>query len=278
MGGGTGCGIEFFDDAGAFSEEADAFGIINGNRSGNILQGDMPDPLSRLVANIQARVRSSAMSGISGIDESRTDAKESGSRNSGGGGVDNGEGPGYGGRNCPNVQMEDCKRLYKSMRDIERECYELQKNINAWKRLNIGELVDLSSNSMQSFSEFSFNPSHCAHCGNAVTLQFLKLILSIFNLDRKDFHFPVSKKFVQCLIIEAKGMSLELLNLKRDSVLTLVTKSKIGASLILDELKLRLSATMDVTSAEILGSILEQKFDSADEYATLAMEILSRID
>ena len=37
--------------------DGEMLGIINSSAEGNILHMDMPDPLSRLVANIQARVR-----------------------------------------------------------------------------------------------------------------------------------------------------------------------------------------------------------------------------
>ena len=46
------------------------------------------------------------------------------------------------------VKFEDCKRLHQSMREAERECYDLQKNVNAWKCLNRGKLVDYLSRNM----------------------------------------------------------------------------------------------------------------------------------
>lgn len=269
--GGAGSSIEFFDDSGVFGDDGDVFGIINGSRGSSLLQGDMPDPLSRLVANIQARVRSSAMTSIGGgIDEPTMESKTSGSGGSGG---DGGSG---GGQKSSHTQMEDCSRLHQNMRDAERECYELQRNIGAWKRLNSGELVESSPVTPRSSS--SFMPSYCSRCADSVTLQFLKLIMSILSKERNDFAFPVSKNFVHSLFMEPKGMSKDLQKLKRLAIVTLVVRSKQGAILVLNELQVRLRAIRDVTSAEILGDILEKEFELGDEYAALAMEVLSQVD
>lgn len=73
---GAGSGIEFFDDAtGELGDvdSGDIFGIISSgaipNGAGGMLQLDMQDPFSRLVANIQARVnRSSSSTVLNGLD------------------------------------------------------------------------------------------------------------------------------------------------------------------------------------------------------------------
>jgi hypothetical protein len=56
----------------------------------------------------------------------------------------------------------------------------------------------------------------------------------------------------------------------------IATKSQDGAKLVLAELRKRLSATHDITSAEILGKIMEvEGFSMSEEYSKLAMEVLA---
>lgn len=269
--GGAGGNIEFFDDPGALGDEGDIFGIINESGANSLLQVDMPDPLSRLVANIQARVRSSAINSIGNEGLVGTgEAKSSGSGDGGNSGSATAQ-------KTPQTLMEDCKKLHQNMREAERECYELQRTIFAWNRLDRGELV-VPPGDPHSDSYSSFMPTHCSCCAHSVALQLLGLIMGIIGTDKESFEFPVTNKFIRALFDEPKGIDPELQKLKRLAIVSLVVKSKKGASLVLEVLTLRLRATRDIACAEILGLILEKEFDLADKYVTLAMDVLSQAD
>ena len=274
---GTSGSLGFFDDSCVFGDDGDVFGIINGSQSGTISQGDIPHPLSRLVANIQARVRSSTMANIvGGSDETTNEVRSSDS--DGGGEAGNGKSVSSGSQKSSHVQIEDCKRLHLNMREFEREYHELQKNIDAWNDLNTGQLVESKSVFIQKSSVLPFVPTFCSSCSDSVALTLLVLIMRICEVKRDNFEFPVNKKFIQALLNEPWGMRTDLKKLKRLAIVRFVTKSNKAAHIVLNQLEKRLKATNDVMSAEILGAILEHEFDISDEYATLAMEVLSEVD
>jgi len=270
--GGSGGGIEIFDDSGVFGDDGDVFGIINGSRSGNMLQRDMSDPISRLVATIQSRARSSAMTSIGGGIDEPSDAKHAGDGGNTGGATSSSN------SKSSNSKLDDLKRAHQNMREAERECYELQKNIVAWQRLNRGKIVELPRSNSMVLHSISFVPTHCSLCADPVTIQLLNILLAVLRLERNDFDFPVSKSLVQALMNESQGMSNDLRQLKRTAIVTLVERSHHGASQVLSELQSRLTATKDVASAEILGAILEKEFDIVNEYTNLAMTVLSHAE
>jgi len=263
--GNTGGSIEFFDDGALCDSEGDMFGIYNAG-SGSILHGDLPDPLSRLVANIQARVRSSVGGGGGGGggNDNGGDGKKSG-------GSSGSSGEGGSSQQSPQAQMEECDRLHQQMREAERECFELQKTVNAWNRLNRDSLAHCET----TISTSSFIPTSCSACAGKITLHYLVLAMAILNAGSEDVDGAVTEDFIQCLFEEPQGLSGELNKLKRLAIVTVAVQSNTGARLILAELRTRLGATRDVASAEILGTLLEKDFSLSDDYAKLAIEVMS---
>ena len=261
---GAGSGsLEFFDEA-----EGDMFGIMNASGDSGVLNPDMPDPLSRLVANIQARVRSS---GGAGADDSR----HSGGSGGGGGGSGDGDSSGNGGRrnDSPHAQTEECDKMHQQMREAEKESSELLRTINAWNCLNSDSLADHGSVSRQ-LGPPSFIPTTCASCSGAVTFHLLVLVMAVFRIDMKSAEHAFTREFIYALFDEQFTLNHKLHDLKRFSI-TQVVKSKIGAKLVFNELQTRLRATQDIASAEILGKLIEKDFPMVEEYVQLAMEVLS---
>jgi hypothetical protein len=70
----------------------------------------------------------------------------------------------------------------------------------------------------------------------------------------------------------------DLNNLKRQVIVTLACTTELGSKIILSELKLRLNAVQDVTSAEILGTLIQLDFPSRDKFVELADTVLGNIN
>jgi hypothetical protein len=241
---GRGLAIDHLD------EEHDLIGLLEG---GSVL--DSSEPLSRVIASVQSRRRTD--SGISGTQSRHVDEGGSGA-------------PSRKGESWKEV-LEDCQRLHMLMREAERETYELSRRVQAWKRLDNGELAETNALITE---PVSYSPSHCSACGAAVALQLLVLWMRLFLARPSDVY--VDRDFLNLLLEEVPGVSKGLSDCKRQVVREIATKSHEGARLVLAELRKRLSATNDNTSAEILGKIMEvEGFCMSEEYSKLAMEVLT---
>mmetsp|Transcript_17243 Transcript_17243/g.21173 ORF Transcript_17243/g.21173 Transcript_17243/m.21173 type:complete len:1691 (+) Transcript_17243:685-5757(+) len=267
LGGG---GVELFDDGSV--DDGDIFG--DGIGGGGLLHGDMRDPLTRLVANIQARVRSS--NAIS-IGSTGTDSNGDASKKSGRGRNADAGGDGHSNANdrtrlqpSPRAQLDECDRLYHQMREAERECHELQRTVHAWNRLNRDALASFSSSAPPA----NFVPTSCAACACQITLHYLVCAMGILRAGTFDIDYAVARDFVSALFEYNRSMTGELCNLKRLAIVTFAVNYEIGARLILKELGKRLRAVRDVESAEILGTLLEKKFGIVDEFVDLAVEVM----
>ena len=265
-GGNSGGSFEFFDET-----EGDMLNIINASGEGNVLQLDMPEPLSRLVANIQARVRNSASGASAGRNEAGTDGRRGGSagNNDDGGNIDT---ESQKNDQSPQSHLDDCEKLQQQLREAERDCSDLQRKIISWKRLNRDALTDFGEPIVT--AQLSYAPITCSSCSQVVTFHLLALAMALFQANIEDSEKGLSKEFIWCLFEEPKGMTPDFFDVKRLAIITIATKSKIGAKLIFDELRSRLDSTRDVASAEILGKLLEKEFSMVNEYTQLAVDIL----
>jgi hypothetical protein len=232
-------------------EEHDLIGLLE---SGSGL--DASEPLSRVIASVQSR--------------RRAETERAGNQSRRGQ-----ESTGAGLRSKKNESakevLADCQRLHMLMREAEREGYELRRRIDAWKRLDGGSLAEIGSITMD---QVTYVSSHCSVCGTTVALQLLILWLRLFLARPSDV--CVDRDFLTVLLEEIPTAGKALSDCKRQVVREIATKSKDGAKLVLSELRKRLKATNDITSAEILGKIMEvEGFSMAEEYSKLAMEVLA---
>jgi len=259
----AGSSFEVFDES-----DGDMLGIINSSAEGNILQMDMPDPLSRLVANIQARVR-----GNTGRSEESEVIGES--KHSICPGDDGNEGNTEAriDEDSTKKSSEEYDKLYQQMREAERDCYEVQRKIIAWKRLNKDALAD--------FGSFFIGPSRnyvpvlCSKCSAVVTRNILSLVMTVFGANMKESEDSLTEEFVSFLFEEPPDLDTDLLHLKRAAIVTIAIYSECGARMVLFELKSRLQGSRDVASAEILGALLEKNFTSAPSFEQLAIDTLN---
>ena len=254
--GGSG-GIEFFEDGPMGENEGDIFGVINS-------VDNMPDSLSRLVANIQAKVRSNSSGPSGGNDSSNYERRAASS----GAGTKSGDGHTS---KTGQVDLEECNKLYQQFREAERESFELHRTVNAWNRLNRNALVDMGS--MHS----SFVPSLCSTCCDPVTVHLLMLVFELFEIEGVASEIEVTQDFVRSLFYEGSRLSPELQRLKRNTIITLVQSSNEGAKLVLNELSRRLTVARDDVSAEILGALLGKSFSLSEEYLKLAIEVMGSL-
>lgn len=268
-------GLESLDIADLLNALSSSGG--GGNTSSNI------DTLSRIVTNVHARTRdggssSTSRAASSGEGEVGASGDKSDKQNK-----------------SKLTPADERNRLYIQMREAERECYELNRRINAWTRLNEDRLKGtLSTPSTQSYyvsgdnnnSSNVFLPSTCSNCSLQITYDLLSLLHSIYSFtNNAQWEHTVTKNLIQLLLKESELTSIggissspkhrELKDLKRHVLITLACTSGVGSKIILAELRSRLISVHDVTSAEVLGMLLELDFPFVDEYIELAMSTLS---
>mmetsp|Transcript_30727 Transcript_30727/g.53346 ORF Transcript_30727/g.53346 Transcript_30727/m.53346 type:complete len:394 (+) Transcript_30727:4783-5964(+) len=220
------------------------------------------DPLSRIVANIHARARDEGRSSRAGAS-------------------------GAGGRPATSASRKDDKsklspseerhRLYTQMREAERECYELNRRIDAWNRLNKDCLAGFSPPTPLSAKPFAFMPSTCSACSMQVTYQILSLLHVVYTANISQSEHTVTSDLIKTLLKESDILTPRLKDLKRRVIITLASTSDVASSMILAELQSRLAAVQDVTSAEILGKLVQLDFPSVNDYIELAMETLTNM-
>jgi len=226
-----------------------------GSGPGGLDSADASDLLNALSANINARTR----------DESGTGATTGGS--------------GDGGKNDDKTKLtpaEERNRLYSQMREAERECYELNRRIDAWNRLNNDCLT--GSNAP---TTVQFMPSTCFTCSSALAYQILLLLCSVYATANAQFECTITSHLIKILFKESVGANpkmKDLNNLQRQVIVTLAsTKFVELADTVLEELKLRLNAVQDVTSAEILGTLIQLDFPSRNKFVELADTVLEEL-
>jgi len=174
------------------------------------------------------------------------------------------------------AEVEDCQKMLILLCEAWKESYELRRKIDAWKCLNSGALVRFSSFDFSKERSLSFSPSHCSVCGGSVAVQMLVLWLKLFLVAPTEVYVGV--EFFEILFQEdfSSGQFKGLQGIKRQVIISIATTSRNGAKMVLAELRKRLTTSRDMNCADILGKIMEIKgFDMVDEYAELAMNILS---
>lgn len=242
---GRGLAIDHMED------ENNILGLLEG---GSDL--DSPDPLSRAMA---ARRRGDlGSSGQGGNSNQRT-----------------GEGASSGllqkKKETGKEAMEEFQRLNLLMREADRESYELNRRLQAWNRLNSGSITYTGTDAI---ADTNFTPSHCSNCAVTVAHQLLLLWLRLFQSRPSDM--DIDREFLCTLLEDVPGVGKGFVECKRLVVREIATKSDAGAKLVLVELRKRLTATRDVTCAEILGKIMEvDDFSMSEDYSKLAMDVLA---
>lgn len=169
---------------------------------------------------------------------------------------------------------DDCQKLLVLMREASRECYELERRIDAWNGLESGRLVE--STSLEAIGDgFSFAPCECSVCSPTVALQLLMLWWNLFLVSPATVE--IDDAMLDALLEDIPGQSSGLGDCKKRVAVSIATNSERGAQLALEKLKRRLgSYHQDKTCAEVLGQILEaDNFSMKDEYSQFAVDILS---
>lgn len=230
-----GGGDDYMDDA-----------LLNALGGGS---GSSGDPLSRLVANIQNR-----------------------SNQSGGGGRSSGEGGDKekGENKTKQSPAEECRRLFMQKREAERESWELNRKIDAWNRLNSDSLA---ANILSSRGG-TYMVTECSVCCAKVAYQILSLLHAVFQINISETEHTVSRELVKLLLQESGELDPALKDLKRQVIITIASKSETASALILHELRLRLNAMQDRTSAQILGELVQMDFKGVDNFIELAVSVL----
>ena len=238
--------------------------LINAlSAGGGAASSSSSDPLSRIVANIHARARDEGRSSRSG-------------------------GPGGGGGRSSTSARKDDKpklspseerhRLFTQMREAERECYELNRRIDAWNLLNKDCLTGFCPATHFPAKQVGlFIPSSCTACSMQVTCQILSLLQSVYTANISQSEHTVTIDLIRLLLTEPEHLSSKLKDLKRRVVIALASTSAGASKIILAQLKSRLKSVQDVTSAEILGKLVQLDFPLVDDYIELAMTTLSKM-
>ena len=167
--------------------------------------------------------------------------------------------------------MELCERLHLLMREAEREAYELNCRVVAWQRLE----HDVLGQGLVGPAVFS--PCHCSGCSATTLVNLLLVWLRIFQANPEETE--ITKEFVQMMLEEDAGngtlTSKSYRDWRRTVLKEIAIHSPKGTTLILQELRLRLTVTRDVNCAEICGKILEHDDTAITKpFLDLAMEVL----
>lgn len=202
--------------------------------------------MSRLVANIQNRSNPSGRSSGEGDDKEKGENKT---------------------KQSP---ADECRRLFMQKREAERESWELNRKIDAWNRLNSDSLA---ANILSSRGG-TYMVTECSVCSAKVAYQILSLLHAVFQINISETEHTVSRDLVKLLLQESGELDPALKDLKRQVIITIASKSETASALILHELRLRLNAMQDRTSAQILGELVRMDFKGVDDFIKLAVSVL----
>jgi E3 ubiquitin-protein ligase UBR4 len=230
--------------------------IVRSPGEANIMPFEMQDPLSRLVANIQARARGEL---DSSARRSEGEAKHGETE------ID--------GVNSNNAKtLEVAKKCFKQLKGIEKDCSEISGRIVAWKRLNQDALADYGA----IMAGINYTSVHCSNCAPAVTYNLLELVCALLLCNMESAEKVLSGEFIRCLFDDQMTDAPELVELKSEVLVTISKNSVVGSGMILKELKLRLNGGKDPISAEILGRLIgEASVKSHASYVELAVSTLN---
>ena len=249
-----------FSSSFIFDDSEDVLGMINGTADSH-MQLDVQDPISRIMANIQARVRGNSSTISAKRDnESDEDVIESKKRD--------GSVP----KNVTNEE-EERQKLLIQMKESSRTCIELRKRIIAWKRLNKDAIADYGYS--RELCPIALSPVSCAVCDPTIIRLLLSVVHALLQVKSKKTEDALSREFVRILFERPFGGDPDFFDLQQEVLVTIATKSDAGSNIIFEELKARLNGVKDATSEIILGKILEADACSNEKYVELAVQILS---
>ncbi len=227
--------------------------------------GDVPDSLSRLVANI-ARVRNGNSLGRRNRDEESNDKRDS----TGDGSDAEGKG-----EESPKKVLQNCEKIYRQMREVEKDSFEFRRRVNAWKRLNHDGLANYGREI--NITNCCYSVSSCSSCSHTILKHLLALVHVLFK-ERNTIlsETALNKDFINSLFINERNEndSTDLNRLKRAMIVALATKSALGSDLIFDELQMRLQGSRCVICADILGELLTEDVKLPTKFVELAMQTL----
>lgn len=216
--------------------------------SSGIAQGlDPSDPVSRLIATVQRqRERARETQQLGHHDRSRGAATTATGKDK---------------------SVEECEKLHRSMHEAQRECFALNRRIDAWKRAESGNLCFPTDHC-------PFIPSPCSICCHVIAQQLLTLWHSVFMLDPSSVH--TSKKLLAILLQDDSALSGSLQETKRKVVKDIALNSPESIPSILEGLRLRLTTLQDTHGFKILGMILKEGRDSTvvEPFLGLASEVM----
>lgn len=230
--------------------------------------GDVPDSLSRLVANI-ARVRN----GNNSMNRRSRDEENDDKRDLIGDGSD-GE-PSAKVEESSKKVLQSCEKLYQQMRDVEKDNFEFRRRVIAWKRLNHDALANHGREAH--LTNCIYDVSFCSSCSPTILKHLLALVHVLFRVRNATLlDTPLNKDFISLLFDEGNdNFNTDLNRLKRDMIVALATKSALGSDMVFEELQMRLQGSRNVACADILGELLAEKdVRSPDKFVELAMQTL----
>ncbi len=269
----TGGSLDFFEEDISGVDDGDIFGMLGGvGGSVNDFQGSS---ISRIVASLQTRNLEDTEDIDSNIDQAAShefnkDRDETSLNHNESNKLSSK-------KSVSNKEVvSECSRLHESMREADRECFELEKAITAWERLNRDSLSEARS------KKSSYSPSFCSKCGIPVALQIMMLVLCIVRVD-ESFGGAISQDLIATLFLRYSPINMdcnkELDKLKQILLIAMAERSEVAADLIVKELQQKLKVFPDdVVSANILGSLVEKGPSACkchNKFVNLATSVLS---
>lgn len=220
---------------------------------GNIMHIEMHDPISRLVANIQARSRARGDRNESTSTGNKEKNKKDGDSKS----------------------LDAAKKYVMQINGIERDCYEITRRITAWERLNQDALADYGSDDMV---QSEYKPIKCTKCARAVTNNLLELVVALVSNTSGSINTILSRRLIQVLFESGLNETEDIVEMKRSLIVAIVRKSLDGSKMVLDELHRRIEVR-DANCAEILSRLVKggSEVHSHSSFVDLTISTLNSI-
>ncbi len=224
----------------------------------------VPESLSRLVANItRSRPESKQNKQNKDGDDIKRDSPEDGSDAE----------PSGKGEMLSKKSLQQCEKLYRQMKELEKDIFEFKRRIMAWKRLNNDALAEYGGEIIN--VNRTFGISHCSRCSPIILQHLLEFIyVLVRERDVELLKSTLSKEFISSLFDGDFDSNTNIHNLNKSIIIALAKRSSLASEMIFGELKSRLQGSQNVVCANILGELTAANVLGHVKFVELSMQLL----
>lgn len=225
----------------------------------------VPESLSRLVANItRSRPESKQNKQSKDGDDIKRDSPGDGSDAE----------PSGKGEMLSKKSLQQCEKLYRQMKELEKDIFEFKRRIVAWKRLNNDALAEYGGEINN--GNHTFGISRCSRCSPIILQHLLEFIyVLVRERDVELSKSTLSKEFISSLFDEDDfDSTTNIHNLNKSIIIALAKRSSLASEMIFGELQRRLQGSQSVICANILGELTAANVLGHVKFVELSMQLL----